>query len=112
MGRVYQSSWRDKKTGQKRISPTFWIAYSLRGKLIRESSHSRKEADAWRLLKKRLGEMALGRPVGLNIEKTTFEEMAAMIVNDYKANGRRSLPRLEEAITQLREYFGGSRGGS
>jgi hypothetical protein len=56
--------------------------------------------------------MALGRPVGLNIEKTTFEEMAAMIVNDYKANGRRSLPRLEEAITQLREYFGGSRGGS
>ena len=31
--------------------------------------------------------------------------MAAMIVNDYKANGRRSLARLEDAINHLRDFF-------
>jgi ribosomal protein S6E (S10) len=86
MGRIYQPDWRDKKTGQKRVSPTFWIAYSVRGKLIRQSSHSTKESEARRQLKKRLGEVAPGKAVGPDIEKTTFEDIAAIIVNDYKAN--------------------------
>lgn len=105
----YQPSWIDKKTGEKRTSPTWWIAYSVRGKLHRESSGSEKEADAWKLLKKRHGEIALHKPVGPDVQKTTFEDMAAIIVNDYKANGRRSLSRLEDAIAHLREYFGDRR---
>jgi hypothetical protein len=106
MGRIYQPDWKDKKTGQKRMSPTWWISYSVRGKLTRQSSHSTKKSDARKLLKKKLGEAALGKPVGPDIEKTTFEDMAAMIINDYKANGRRSLARLEDAIEHLREFFG------
>src|SRR5262245_39616257 len=106
MGRIYQPEWIDKKTGQKRASPTWWISYSVRGKLIRESAHSTKESDGRKLLKKRLGEVALGKPVGPDVEKTTFEEMAVMIIDDYKANDRRSLARVEDAIGHLREYFG------
>ena len=106
MGRIYQPSWIDKKTGEKRVSPMWWIAYSVRGKLVRQSAQSTKESEAKKLLKKRLGEAALGKPVGPDIEKTTFEDMAAMIVADYKANGRRSLARLEDAIAHLREFFG------
>src|SRR6266542_5367171 len=106
MGRTYQPEWIDKKTGQKRASPTWWISFSVRGKLIRESTHSTKESEARKLLKKRLGEAALGKPVGPDVEKTTFEDMAAMIIADYKANGRRSLARLEDAIAHLREFFG------
>src|SRR5262249_2494754 len=90
---------------QKRASPTWWISYSVRGKLIRESAHSPKKSDGRKLLKKRLGEIALGKPVGPDVEKTTFEEMAVMIINDYKANSRRSLARVEDAIGHLREYF-------
>jgi site-specific recombinase XerD len=101
----YRPSWIDKKTGERREAPIWWIAYSNKGKLHRESSHSSKEADAWRLLKKRHGEIALNRPVGPEIERTNFEQMAAMIVTDYKANGRRSLARLEDAIDHLRDYF-------
>ncbi len=102
----YQPSWIDKRTGEKRKSPIWWIAYSVKGKLHRESSHSIKEADAWKLLKKRHGEIELNKPVGPDVQKTTFEDMAAMIVNDYKANARRSLTRLEDAIDHLREYLG------
>jgi integrase len=105
MGRIYQPSWIDKKTGEKRASPTWWIAYSVRGKLVRQSAQSSKESEAKKLLKKRLGEAALGKPVGPDIEKTAFEDLAAMIVADYKANGRRSLARLEDAIAHLREFF-------
>src|SRR5207249_11933246 len=106
MGRIYHPEWIDKKTGEKRVSPTWWIAYSVRGKLVRQSAQSSKESEAKKLLKKRLGEAALGKPIGPDIEKTTFEAMAAMIVNDYRANGRRSLARLEDAIAHLCEFFG------
>lgn len=105
----YQPCWIDKRTGEKRHSPTWWIAYSVRGKVVRESSHSTKEADAWKILKKRHGEIALSKPVGPDLEKTTFEDMAAMIINDYKANSRRSLKRVEDAIDHLREYLGDRR---
>ncbi len=108
-GGIYQPKWRDRKTGNTRQSPTFWISYWHRGRLHRESSHSTKESDAVKLLKRRHGEIAVGKPVGPDIEKTTFENMAAMLTADYKANARRSLSRVEDAINHLREFFGDSR---
>lgn len=43
----------------------YWIAYCHRGKEVRESARSTQEADAKKLLKKRIGEIQLrGRPVG------------------------------------------------
>ena len=104
-GSIYRPSWRDKKTGQIKEAPVWWIAYSVRGKLIRQSSHSVKETVARKLLRKRLAEVALGKPVGPDIENTTFDDMAVMIVNDYRANERRSLARLEDALGHLREFF-------
>jgi integrase len=104
-GWVYRPSWRDKKTGEIKEAPKWWIAYSVRGKLTREPAHSTKESVARKLLRKRLAEIALGKPVGPEIEKTTFEDLASMIAADYKANGRKSTERLEDALTHLREFF-------
>jgi integrase len=50
--------------------------------------------------------MAGGKPVGPDISRTMFEDMAAMVIADHKANGRRSLNRYEDAINHLRGYFG------
>lgn len=33
MGRVYRPTWRDKRTGQIKEAPVWWIAYSVRGTL-------------------------------------------------------------------------------
>ena len=49
MGRIYQRS---------RI---WWIRYYRNGQEFNESSQSEKEAEAKKLLKKRQGEIALGR---------------------------------------------------
>ena len=102
----YHNKWTAKKTGQVKYSPIWSIVYNVHGKPIRESSHSTKESDAWKLLKKRHGEIALGKPVGPDIEKTTFEMMAAMIVADYRANGRKSIHKLEDCLNHLRAFFG------
>jgi len=105
-GTVYHPAWFDQKTGERKESPIFWIKYYHNKKVVRESSHSTKESDARKLLKKRFGEIEAGRPVGPDAEKTTFSDIATMLKDDYKANGRRSLPRIEDAIEHLREYFG------
>jgi integrase len=102
----YRPSWIDKKTGQKREAPIWWIVYSAKGKVHRESSHSTKEADAWKLLKKRHGEIALNKLVGPDIQKTSFDNLTSMLTADYKANSRKSLARVEDAINHLRGFFG------
>jgi integrase len=98
VGRIYQ-----RKGG------TWWIQYSHRGKLHRESSGSKVQRDAASLLKKRLAEMGGGRLLGPDIERTTFEDLAAMIKSDYIVNGRRSLDRAMLAVAHLRERFGRDR---
>ncbi len=85
MGGMYQPTYSEKKTGERVTIPTWWIYYNHRGKQIKESTGSTREGVAWKLLKKRHGEIASGKPVGPDIEKTTFEDMQAMLVNDYRA---------------------------
>ena len=84
----------------------WWIQYHHHGKLYRESSRSKRERDAVKLLTKRHGEMGLGRLVGPAVERTTFEDMAAMLIDDYRVNERKSLDRAQLSVKHLREFFG------
>jgi site-specific recombinase XerD len=108
-GSVFCTKWRDKKTGLFRYSPKYTIKYYRNGEPIRELTDCFKESDAWKLLKKRHAEIDAGRPVGPDVERTTFEDMVMMLINDYKANGRRSINRVEDAVNHLRVFFGDSR---
>jgi integrase len=118
IGSVYQPSYVDKQTRERKKSAVWWISYYHKGKKCRESSRDDRiddtgkianegtsHAAAVKLLKKRLGEVAQGRPAGRDVERTTFGELAEMLVADYKANGRRSLGRIEGALSHLRAYF-------
>lgn len=109
LGYVYQPTYRDKRTGEVKTVATWWIKYSFRGKVTRESSESTKRADAVKLLRKRQAEMGGGKLIGPDVEKTSFEDMAAMLTADYTANGRRSIKRAEDAVTHLRGFFGAAR---
>ncbi len=84
----------------------FWVQYYVHGKRYRETSESTNPADASRLLKKRLGDAASGRRVAPQVDKTTVADVTAMLLADYKANGRRSLHRAEHAVAHLHEFFG------
>ena len=72
---------------------TYWIQYYDHGRLIRESTGSPKPSAAAKLLKRRLGEIGQGR-LGPAAERTTLDDLAQMIFDDYRVNGRKSLDRV------------------
>jgi integrase len=106
-GLIFQPTWKDRKTGEIKTSTVWYIQYNVRGKRIRESSESRNQAVAARLLKKRIGEAASGKPVGPDIEKTTLADLKRMIEDEYKANGRRE-SGIKSPLAHLVAYFGGN----
>jgi integrase len=87
---------------------TWWVDYGFRGQRHRESTGSTKKADAVKLLRKRMAEMAAGK-VMRNEEKVTLAEILELVVADYIAQDRRSLRRLKLAIRHVQDFFGPAR---
>jgi integrase len=109
LGSVYRPSYVDKASGERKVSAVWWIRWHHRGKKYRESSESTNENEAKRLLKKRLGEAAIGRPIGPQVEKTTFEDLKTILLDEYRANGRRSINRVGDALNHLAGFFAEAR---
>lgn len=78
----------------------YWIEYHKQGKPYYESTRSKKEADAKRLLRKREGEIANGKMPGI-----VFDELAKGFISDYKLNQRKSIVRAERSVGHLERYF-------
>jgi integrase len=87
----------------------WWIRYSRNGQLFRESSQSEREADAKKLLKKRLGEIALGRFAGPKAEKVTFAELAEDFLTDYRIKDRDKQEKIQFKLRPLLATFGNDR---
>ena len=85
----------------------FWIRFSRGGRKYRESTGSTKITDAKRLLELRKGQIREGKIPSVRLERIRFEELAEDFLNDYRANGRRSLRKAEERVRQLEKFFGG-----
>jgi integrase len=94
MGRIYQRG------------TIWWIQYYGQGQLFRESTSSHLKSAAISLLKLREGEVGQGRIPTLKAEKTTFAELAALYLQDYQINGRKTVGRAQELVDRLRETFG------
>ena len=94
MGRTYQRG------------NIWWIQYYGQGQLFRESTRSNLKSAATSLLKLREGEIGQGRLPALRAERTTFEELAELFLQDYHINGRKTLQRAQELAARLRKTFG------
>ena len=88
-----------------RRGPIYWVAYYHRGKEYRESSRSENEAQARKLLKKRIGEVASGQLVGPSEERFSFSNLMELLITDYEINGKRSIESARLSIKHLRRYF-------
>ncbi len=88
-----------------RRGDVWWLDYGFRGERYRETSGSHRKGDARALLKKRMEEMGRGQLVGPREERVTFEDLIGMIEDDYRVNGRKSLPQLRGSLGHLRDYF-------
>ena len=88
----------------------FWIKYYRNGRALRESTKSKKEADAKRLLKKREGEISSGKLPGIYFDKVLFDELAEDFLIDYRINQKKSLLRAENSVNHLKKAFEGIKG--
>ena len=69
---------------------TWWISYYIDGKRKRESSKSRKKSDAQALLRRRMGEHALGLEIGDEEKRLTFEDLEALLGTALAYMGRKT----------------------
>ncbi len=83
----------------------WWIAYYYRGKEHRESTESDRETVAKKLLKKRLGEIGMGKLVGPVEERVTFEELSEDLLRDYQINKRKAAKIILFPIRHLKNSF-------
>jgi integrase len=91
----------------------YWVKYYRDGRPMRESSESTKESDARTLLAKREGAIANGLRITPRNIRTTVDELLSDVINDYRANRRRSIDVLERRISKhLLPFFGKRRAAS
>ena len=86
---------------------TLRLQYYIRGKRVREATGlpPEKRAQAERLLRKRLEAADSGMPVELR--KTTWDDLAALVLADYAVNQRRSVDAVERRLGRVTSAFGG-----
>ena len=88
-GTIYR---RKKKgpNGKKQILKTWWLDYYHQGKRVRESSGTTDKTEARNILQSKIGQRAEGRLV-VGADRVTVKELTEDFLNDYRANGRRSI---------------------
>lgn len=95
---------------KKQTLPTWWIKYRREGHVYLESSHSKIRADAEKLLKKRLGQIADARFRGLDPERVRMSQLFDDLVRDYENNGKKSAKLLRSRLKRhLTPAFGNMR---
>jgi site-specific recombinase XerD len=87
----------------------WWLRYRVDGAEHWESSRSTSRRQAEKLLDRRAAELDAGVFVAPDARRVMFGDLETMLRTYYRTKGRRSLPRLESALTHLRETFGTSR---
>ena len=113
MGSLYRPKYRDDKGTyvsmkglRYTVCETYWMKYRANGRLVRESTSTTKLNEAKKTLARRMGAAAEGRPILPRADKVKIYQLAEDLVNDYKANQRPSLDRLEYSLKHLLPYFG------
>jgi len=109
MGQVFQRTYK-AADGTLRTCQTWTIKYFRAGRPHQEPTKFTKKTQAENLLKRREGKIADGVPISADAIRTTFDLAARDVVNDFKANGKRSLKVVERRLRlHLTPVFGGRR---
>ena len=87
---------------------TFWVSYYVNGEQMRESAKTTDRAEARRFLQARQGQIAEGRFTGAAADRVTFDDLAAGVVADYQANGKKTLIDVKIRLSKhLQPFFAG-----
>ncbi len=104
MGRVFQPMYKNKRGKWKRAA-TWWIAHYHNGRELRESTGSTNKNDARRLLRDKLAASTNGTLITGSAQRLRFGDLVEKLYLDYKRNSRRSIDRVQDAVSHLEDFF-------
>ncbi len=85
---------------------TWWITYYVDGKQVWESARTKDKTEARKRLQEKIGQRSEGRLV-VGSDKVTFENLIDMVMNEYKANNRKTLDKVHYRKAHLAKSFTG-----
>jgi integrase len=105
VGRRKERAYGDGRVFRPKGSRKWMVAWYVNGKEVRRSTHTESEAEAHDYLRKMLGDKVDGRPVPVR-RRCTFEDLVALLRDDYRVKGNVSWDTADRAVGHLREAFG------
>ena len=94
-------------------SPYLWINYYQHGRPVRESTGTKNEVVARRMLRTREGDVERGIPIDPKVGRITFHDVREDMLDDYKANRKKTYVDAKRRIDEhLAPFFGNRRGGA
>jgi hypothetical protein len=105
-GSIFQKRYTDKRTGKTRKTSMLYMKFYVGGSPKVEPTGTTKHTEARKILRRKLAEIATGRYIPADVDKTTFRQIKDMLMNHYRANARKSLDRVEDALIHLEGFFG------
>ena len=103
-GLIYQPRYKDKRTGETKISSVYWIQWNRNGTTYRESAETTKASEAREKLNEKLADQ---RPVAPPSKRVTLDTLSAAYLQDYATHGYRSLDTARGRVRPLLDFFGG-----
>ena len=94
----------------RKRSPYLWIKYHQHGRAVRESTETTNLTVARRMLRAREGDVERGIPIDPKVGRITFHEAVKDMLNDYKANRKKTYVDAKRRIDKhLAPFFGNKR---
>ncbi len=103
-GGLFRERYRSKKTGQLKVCRTWMMKLWVGGKPLKRSSRTTSRAVANKQLKQWKAQIRQGTYVP-DADQTRFDDLATLLIDEYRANARKSLGRVEDAVSHLEGFF-------
>src|SRR6267142_1006294 len=107
-GSLFREKYRDKKSGQRKVCRTWTMKLWVGGKRLKRSSQTTSRAAASKQLELWKAQVHQGTYVP-DTDETRFEDLTSLLLDEYRANGRKSIDRMEDAVGHLKSFFRGWR---
>jgi integrase len=102
--------WYKGRDGVKRLTSTYFINYTYRGKRIREKTGKTSAKEAYEILLQRRQETRTGRLIGPKAERVSLETLEQLVVDNYASRGRRTPAMvIRRRFAPLRAFFVGAK---
>lgn len=106
MASVFRKPYWDKRTGERRLTTTYYMKYYVGKKAIVKTTKQTNRRNALKIAKQKEAE-AIGGAKPWEADAVTYKDLIDGLIVYYEINNRRSTDRLMRSVSHLNKYFDG-----